>query len=70
MRYRHLQRFATVLRGAGRAVRRFAGLKLTGPLPDESATLNLRHLVEKRNLGQGLMEEINTRLESQVLKPR
>ena len=45
-------------------VRRFAGLKLTGYLPDETTILNFRHLLERHNLGQGLLEEINAHLES------
>ena len=51
-------------------VRRFVGLKLTGPLPDETTILHFRHLLEKHNLGQGLLEEINGHLESQGLKLR
>ena len=51
-------------------VRRFAGLKLSGPLPDETTILNFRHLLERHKLGQGLLEEINAHLESQGLKLR
>ena len=51
-------------------VRRFVGLKLTGPLPDETTILNFRHLLERHRLGQGLLEEINNHLESQGLKLR
>ena len=51
-------------------VRRFAGLKLSGPLPDETTILNFRHLLEEYSLGQGLLEEINAHLESQGLKLR
>ncbi len=51
-------------------VRRFVGLKLTGPLPDETTILHFRHLLEKHNLGQGFLEEINAHLESQGLKLR
>ena len=51
-------------------VRRFVGLKLTGPLPDETTILNFRHLLERHNLGQGLLEEINAHLESRGLKLR
>ena len=51
-------------------VRRFVGLKLTGPLPDETTILNFRHLLEGQNLGLGLLEEINVHLESQGLKLR
>ncbi len=32
--------------------RRFVGLKLTGPLPDESTILNFRHLLERTIWGQ------------------
>ena len=51
-------------------VRRFAGLRLSGPLPDETTILNFRHLLEKHNLGQSLLEEFNAHLESQGLKLR
>ena len=51
-------------------VRRFTGLKLSGPLPDETTILNFRHLLERHNLGQGLLQEINAHLESQGLRLR
>ena len=51
-------------------VRRFVGLKLSGPLPDETSILHFRHLLEKHKLGQGLLAEINAHLESQGLKLR
>ena len=51
-------------------VRRFAGLKLSGPLPDESTILHFRHLLENHSLGQGLLEEINAHLDSQGLRLR
>ena len=51
-------------------VRRFVGLKLSGPLPDETTILNFRHLLERHNLGLGLFEEINGHLESQGLRLR
>ena len=38
-------------------MRRFVGLRLSGPLPDETTILNFRHLLEERQLGEGLMEE-------------
>ena len=41
------------------SVRRFVGLKLSGPLPDETTILNFRHLLEEHELGQSLFEEIN-----------
>ena len=37
------------------SVRRFAGLRLSGPLPDETTILNFRHLLETQ---MGLFEEI------------
>ena len=46
------------------------GLKLTGPLPDETTILNFRHLLERPNLGPALPEEINAHLESQGLRLR
>ena len=51
-------------------VPQFVGLKLTGPLLDETTILHFRHLLEKHNLGQGLLEEINAHLEIQGLKLR
>ena len=52
------------------SVRRFAGLKLSEALPDETTILNFRHLLERHNLGQGLLEEISAHLETQGLKLR
>ena len=51
-------------------VRRFVGLRLSGPLPDETTILNFRHLLGKHKLGQGLLDEINAHLESQGLRLR
>ena len=45
-------------------VRGFVGLMLSGPLPDESTILNFRHLLERHNLGQSLLQEINAHLGS------
>ena len=39
-----------------KSVRRFAGLRLTDPIPDESTILHFRHLLERHQLGQGLFE--------------
>ena len=50
------------------SVRRFVGLRLSGPLPDETTILNFRHLLDRHELGTGLMEEINRHLESQGLR--
>ena len=50
--------------------RRFVGLRLSGPLPDETIILNFRHLMERDNLGQGLWDDINAHPESQGLRLR
>ena len=50
------------------SVRRFVGLKLSGPLPDETTILNFRHLLEKHELGTVLFEEIGCHLESEGLR--
>ena len=52
------------------SVRRFVGLRLSGPLPDETTILNFRHLLEEGRLGEGLMKEINRHLSSQGLRLR
>ena len=52
------------------SVRRFAGLSLSEPLPDESTILHFRHLLEKHGLGEGLFEEINRHLEAHGLRVR
>ena len=44
------------------SVRRFAGLRLSGPLPDETTILKFRHLLERHGLGGGLFEAINAHL--------
>ena len=49
------------------SVRRFTGLKLTGPIPDETTILNFRHLLEKHRLGKKLFDEINRHLADQDL---
>jgi|TARA_Y100000310_G_scaffold318221_1_gene372024 IS5 family transposase len=49
------------------SVRRFAGLQLAGPIPDETTILNFRHLLEKHGLGKKLFEEINRHLADQDL---
>ena len=50
------------------SVRRFVGLSLTEALPDETTIANFRHLLERHELGRGLLEEINADLESQGLR--
>ena len=51
-------------------VRRFVGLRLSEPIPDESTILHFRHLLEQHQLGQGLFEEIHHQLASQRLRMR
>ena len=41
------------------SVRRFVGLRLTGPLPDETVILHFRHLLERHGLGEVLFDEID-----------
>ena len=52
------------------SVRRFVGLKLSGPLPDETTILNFRDLLEEHELCESLFEEINRHLEFQGLRLR
>ena len=52
------------------SVRRFAGLRLSEPIPDESTILHFRHLLERHELGQGLFEEIKSHLEEQGVRLR
>ncbi len=49
------------------AVRRFVGVRLSGPIPDETTILNFRHLLEKHALGKKLFKEINAHLDDQGL---
>ena len=49
------------------SVRRFAGLKLSGRIPDETTILNFRHLLEQHGLGKKLFAEINKHLAEQDL---
>ena len=44
------------------SVRRFTGVRLSGPIPDETTILNFRHLLERHGLGRGLFEEIKAHL--------
>ena len=52
------------------SVRRFAGLRLSDPIPDESTILHFRHLLERRQRGQGLFEEIKGHPEEQGVRLR
>jgi IS5 family transposase len=51
-------------------MRRFAGLRLSDGLPDETTTLNFRHFLEGHNLGKKLFEEVNRHLRSEGLTLR
>ncbi len=51
-------------------VRRFAGLRLSEPIPNESTILHFRHLLEQHQLGQGLFAEIKDHLEEQGVRLR
>jgi transposase, IS5 family len=47
------------------SMRNFFGLKITGPIPDETTILNFRHLLEKHKLGEKVFNVINKHLEKQ-----
>jgi IS5 family transposase len=49
------------------SMRRFAQLRLTGAIPDETTILNFRHLLEEHNLGDKLLEVINGHLRTKGL---
>ena len=42
-----------------RSMLEFAGLSLSGPIPDETTILNFRHLLERHQLGTALFATIN-----------
>ena len=48
-------------------VRRFAGLMLRDPLPDDSTIQHFRHLLEEHQMGRGLFAEVSDYLESRGL---
>ncbi|OZG69885.1 IS5 family transposase, partial [Hahella sp. CCB-MM4] len=52
------------------SMRRFAGLRLSDRLPDETTILNFRHLLERHGLGKTLFKEVNKQLEKQGLMMR
>ena len=52
------------------SVRRFAGLRLSEPIPDESTILHFRHLLERHQLGQGRLGEIKYHLDEQGVRLR
>ena len=49
------------------SMRRFAGLRLSGPLPDETTILKFRHLLEQHQLGKVILKEVNRHLEKEGL---
>jgi IS5 family transposase len=49
------------------SMRRFAGLRLSGKLPDETTILNFRHLLERHNLGKKLFDTMNKHLSAEGL---
>lgn len=52
------------------SMRRFAGLRRSARLPDETTILNFRHFPEAHRLGNGLFDEINRHLKAQHLNFR
>ena len=52
------------------SMRRFAGLRLSDNLPDETTILNFRHFLERNKSGQRLFDTIQKHLASQGLKLR
>ena len=52
------------------SVRRFVGLSVSEPAPDESTILHFRHLLERHGLGEELFKEINAHLEARGLRLR
>ena len=51
-------------------MRRFAGLKLSEALPDETTILNSRHFLERYKLGDKIFQEVNRHLQEQGLMLR
>jgi len=52
------------------SMHRFAGLRLSDNLPDETTILHFRHLLERHNLGKKLFDEVNRYLKSKGLSMR
>ncbi|TVQ27203.1 MAG: IS5 family transposase [Wenzhouxiangella sp.] len=52
------------------SMRRFAGLKLSDALPDETTILNFRHFLERHKLGNKIFNEVNRHLQQQGLMLR
>ena len=49
---------------------RFVGVRLCGPLPDETTILNFRHPLDTHDMGEGMFEEINDHPASRGLRLR
>ena len=49
------------------SMRRFAGLRLSDRLPDETTILNFRHFLERHGLGKALFKQVNKHLEKNGL---
>ena len=41
------------------SMRNFAGLKLSGPIPDETTILNFRHMLEEYDLAEDMLAQVN-----------
>lgn len=41
------------------SMRRFANLRLSGPIPDETTILNFRHLLERHELCEAILNTVN-----------
>ena len=52
------------------SLRRFAGLRLGGAIPDETTILNFRHLRERHALGEMVLSRINQHLAARGLRLR
>ena len=52
------------------AVQRFVGLTARDPRPDETTILHFRHLLERHQLGEGLLAAITQHLAAQGLRLR
>lgn len=52
------------------SMRRFAGLRLSDRLPDETTILNFRHFLERHGLGKVIFKEVNKHLEKNGLMLR
>jgi len=50
------------------SMRRFAGLRLSDRIPDETTILNFRHFVEKHKFGKRLFDSVQDHLNEQGLK--